>query len=152
MGTVYRRKNKLWISYFDDLGVRVWQPTPFEPGQEKEARKTLDAIERRIEATRRVNPEPKLPLTVERYGARWLTAERLRGFLRRKTIGYVCRSTSFPELAACSSARFAHDTFGSYSKTYAVRSARGRGSLRLAPCGMSTPTFIACSRMHSPRN
>jgi integrase len=82
VGTVYKRRNKLWISYKDAAGERQWDPTPYRPGEEAKARKALADLERRIEAERRIGAEPEMPagpLTVKTYGERWLKARPAQG-------------------------------------------------------------------------
>lgn len=71
MGGIYRRGNKLWLWYFDAAGVRVFQATGSRPGEEDRARKTLEAIERRVEAEGRTGI-PTGELTVKAYGERWM--------------------------------------------------------------------------------
>jgi integrase len=72
MGTVYGRRNKLWIGYRDVDGARKYAPTKFTVGQEPKARKLLEAIERRIQAAASLGDTALGPLTVNRYTKRWI--------------------------------------------------------------------------------
>src|SRR5262249_8835670 len=71
MGGVYRRKQKVWIWDFGAAGEGIFEPTASRPGEEARARKTLEAVERRIEAEKRTGV-PAGELTVKAYGERWL--------------------------------------------------------------------------------
>jgi integrase len=78
MGTVYGRKNRLWIGYKDADGTRKYAPTKFTVGQEPKARKLLEAIERRIQAVASLGEAALGPLTVNRYTKRWIEDRRFR--------------------------------------------------------------------------
>src|SRR4029077_4986602 len=71
MGGIYRRGSKLWIWYFEADGKRVFEPTTSRVGEEARARKTLEAIERRVAAEKRTGV-PAGELTVRAYGERSL--------------------------------------------------------------------------------
>jgi site-specific recombinase XerD len=78
-GTVYARGNVLWIGWYDARGKRHLDPTELQVGQEKDAWKLLDAINRRVEAERRVGGDTG-PLTVARYAeTRWIPERRSSG-------------------------------------------------------------------------
>lgn len=71
MGTIYRRKNKLWIGYRDVSGRWRYEATKYTPDQRALARKTLQAIERRVQAELGHGAAEKGPPTVRSYGERW---------------------------------------------------------------------------------
>jgi integrase len=83
MGGIYTRGSKLWIWYFDADGKRLFEPTSSRVGEEARARKTLDAIERRVEAEKRTGV-PAGELTVKAYGERWLRARPGQGIVSAK--------------------------------------------------------------------
>ena len=83
MGGIYRRGGKLWIWYFDAEDKRIFEPTTSRVGEDARARKTLDAIERRIEAEKRTGV-PAGELTVKAYGERWLKARPGQGIVSAK--------------------------------------------------------------------
>jgi len=78
MGTVYGRKNKLWIGYKDAGGRWTYVPTEFVVGQESKARKLLEAVERRVAAAARLGEAALGPVTVRRYFERWVEDRRSR--------------------------------------------------------------------------
>jgi integrase len=78
MGGIYKRGNKLWLWYFDATGKRVFEPALSNVGEETSALKTLQTIERRIEAEKRTGV-PAGELTVKVYGERWLEGRPAQG-------------------------------------------------------------------------
>lgn len=79
MGTIYRRKNKLWVGYKGVDGRWCYEATKFGPDQRAQARKTLAAIERRIEAELGAGVAEHGPLTLQTYCERWVKERRTRG-------------------------------------------------------------------------
>lgn len=79
MGSVYRRKDSpvLWIAFYDVLGNRKARATQCPVGEEDEARKILEAIERQVEAEKRTGV--KGPPTVSSFGSRWMKTRNERG-------------------------------------------------------------------------
>lgn len=78
MGSVYRRKSKLWIAYRDAAGARIWKPTTYVPGEEALAERALDLIERQVEAEKATGI-PSGELTVKAYGERWMKGRPAQG-------------------------------------------------------------------------
>lgn len=54
MGSVYKKRGKLWIAFFDVDGRRLGRPTDYVPGEEELARKVLKAVEAEVEKGKRV--------------------------------------------------------------------------------------------------
>src|SRR5215472_6475316 len=79
MGSIYARGSKLWVGYKDISGTWRYVPTKFKVGDEKQARKLLDAIERRVEAARRSGMEELGPPTVRTWSERWNADRQRRG-------------------------------------------------------------------------
>jgi integrase len=78
MGGIYKRGRKLWRWFVDAEGVRRFQPTGYNVGEEARARAVLEAIERRVEAERKTGVAPG-ELTVRAFGERWLKARPAQG-------------------------------------------------------------------------
>ena len=76
MGSVYPRRNKLWIRF---KGPDGWtqQKTPYHVGEENKARKVLLDLEARIAAGAEFDPtNASGPITVAAYARRWLEERR----------------------------------------------------------------------------
>ncbi|MFC1610554.1 tyrosine-type recombinase/integrase [Myxococcota bacterium] len=78
MGSVYRRRKKLWIRYKAADGKWTQDATKFEVGQEREARKLLKKVEARIAAGEALGIK-KGPVTVGEYAGRWLEERKALG-------------------------------------------------------------------------
>ncbi len=78
MGGIYKRGRKLRIWYYNGAGERVFEPTSSLAGEESRSRKTLEEIERRVEAEKRTGI-PAGDLTVQAYGERWLKGRPAQG-------------------------------------------------------------------------
>lgn len=75
MGGIYPRGNILWCWWFDASGKRIPKSTGLPVGQEKEALRTLSAIERRVAAEVEHAPEDRQgPPTVGSYGTKFFAA------------------------------------------------------------------------------
>lgn len=76
MGSLYVKGAKLWARYKDETGTWRGAPTPYRPGQEKDARRYLTRLEARTAATAEVatatDAAPGEPISVARYAAKWL--------------------------------------------------------------------------------
>lgn len=72
MGSVYARKNKLWLRHKGPDGTWTQSNTPYHVGEEKLARKLLDRVEAKIAAGADFGEEIEGPLTVARFAKRWL--------------------------------------------------------------------------------
>ncbi len=79
MGSVYQRKNKLWINFKGPDGKREQWTTPFRPGQEKEAKALVDTIEKFIAEGKDLGDIDLGPITVEKYVQRWIRRREARG-------------------------------------------------------------------------
>ena len=76
MGSVYPRRNKLWIRF---KGPDGWtqQKMPYHVGEENKARKVLLDLEARIAAGAEFDPaNASGPITVAAYARRWLEERR----------------------------------------------------------------------------
>jgi hypothetical protein len=72
VGSVYPRKNKLWLRFKGADGEWTQCKTPFHVGEEDAARKLLRKVENKIAAGLEVQgPEATGPLTLARYAERW---------------------------------------------------------------------------------
>lgn len=79
MGTIYRRKNKLWMGYKDVDGHWRYEATKYGPDQRSLARKTLQAVERRVEAELGLGITQAGPPTLRSYAERWIRERRAQG-------------------------------------------------------------------------
>ena len=79
MGSVYKRKNKLWIRFKGDNGKWTQSKTPFHVGQEREARKLLDRVQAKIAAGEELGIADEGPLTVERFAKNWIADRKAVG-------------------------------------------------------------------------
>ena len=67
MGSIYPRKNKIWIQFKSAEGKWTQRTTPFHVGQEPLARKLLARVEEKIAAGKGIAPdEPPGPCTLRR--------------------------------------------------------------------------------------
>jgi integrase len=72
VGSVYARKNKLWIRHKGPDGNWTQSNTAYHVGQEKLARKLLERVEAKIAAGEAFGEKADGPLTVARYAASWI--------------------------------------------------------------------------------
>ncbi len=79
MGSVYRRKNKLWIRFKNEDGKWTQSKTPYHLGQEREARKLLERVQDKIAAGEELGIEHQGPLTVTDFAKKWIKDRRLVG-------------------------------------------------------------------------
>lgn len=79
MGSIYRRRRKLWMSYTDERGKRRWKSTGFEVGHESDAAKLLAQVEGMIAAGELLAGDQFGPPTFERYAEHWLKKRRASG-------------------------------------------------------------------------
>ena len=79
MGSIYRRKNKLWIRYKGENGKWTQSKTPYKIGEERAARKLLVAVEDKIAAGEELGIEHEGPLTVDDFAKKWIKERRLVG-------------------------------------------------------------------------
>lgn len=84
MGSVYQRKNKLWIRYKGPDGKWTQSTTPLRPGQEKKAKRLLQRVEEKIAAGEELMQDDRGPVTVERYTARWIERRKVQGIVEWK--------------------------------------------------------------------
>jgi integrase len=77
VGSVYPRKNKLWLRHKGPDGKWTQSNTPYQVGQERLAKKLLDRVEAKIAAGAEFAEEVEGPLTVKRFAERWI-ADRER--------------------------------------------------------------------------
>jgi integrase len=84
MGSVYKRKNKLWLRHKGPDGKWTQSNTPYHVGQEKLARKLLDRVEAKISAGAEFSEDIEGPLTVARYAGRWIEDRRKMGLAEWK--------------------------------------------------------------------
>ena len=71
MGCIYVRRKKLWIRFKGPDGKWTQSTTPFRPGEEKEARKLLKGVERKIAAGAELGLVGNERMTVARYKEMW---------------------------------------------------------------------------------
>jgi hypothetical protein len=72
MGSVFRRGNKLWLKYKTIAGKWVNKPAKLDVGQERQAHTLLKKTEAKIAARIQAGERDEGPLTVERYGKKWI--------------------------------------------------------------------------------
>lgn len=102
MGSIYRRKDSpwWWMKWRDAAGALHQQATRFradDPAQEAEARKTLELLERRVEAERNVGGGV---LTVQGFAATWLEGLRRRELESAGQYAQRLRDFVFPAFGA----------------------------------------------------
>jgi integrase len=78
MGSIFARGNRLYMHYKTVDGKWKQRCTDFKVGEEKEAQTFLKELERQIEAAVELGEREEGPLTVERYGAKWIAGRRGR--------------------------------------------------------------------------
>jgi len=85
MGSLYIKGSKLWARYKDERGKWKGGPTPYRPGDEAKARLFLKGLENESAAKRayseRTGETPKGPITVARYGDRWVADRKQLGLV-----------------------------------------------------------------------
>jgi integrase len=96
MGSVYKRGNKLWIGYIDAAGKQRCVSSGLDVGQEREARKLLEKIEVQIAAG--TAPAESGPMTVERFGERWIAERKKLGLRDVSTEEGRLRKHVYPRL------------------------------------------------------
>lgn len=79
MGSIYRRKNKLWIRFKGEDGRWTQSKTPYKVGEERAARKLLVAVEDKIAAGEELRIEHEGPLTVDDFEKKWIKDRRAVG-------------------------------------------------------------------------
>jgi integrase len=79
VGTIYRRGNKLWLGYIDATGKQRCASTGLEAGHEREAKRVLEKIEARVAAGIEHGEADLGPVTVARFGERWIKERRQQG-------------------------------------------------------------------------
>ncbi len=79
MGSVYRRKNKLWIRFKGEDGAWTQSKTPYKVGEERAARKLLASVEDKITAGEELGIEHEGPLTVRDFARKWIEDRRSVG-------------------------------------------------------------------------
>ena len=79
MGSVYRRKNKLWIRYKGEDGKWTQSTTPFCPGQEKQAKALLKRVEERVAGAAEVADPLTGMVTIASFAEKWLDAREKQG-------------------------------------------------------------------------
>ncbi len=84
MGSVYPRKNKLWIRYKGPDGKWTQSTTPFQPGQEKKAKRLLQRVEEKIAAGEELVQDDIGPVTVKRYAVNWIEHRKMQGIVEWK--------------------------------------------------------------------
>jgi len=124
VGGIYKRGHKLWLWYFDAAGVRVFEPTGSRPGEEARARKTLETIERRVEAEARTGV-PVGELTVKAYGERWMKDRPAQGVATADDEARRLRLHAWPLIGNVLLRTSARTTFATWSARFARRSRRG---------------------------
>src|SRR4051794_13779478 len=72
MGAVFRRGNKLWLKYKTIGGKWVNKPAKLDVGQERQAHALLKKTEAKDAARIEAGERDEGPLTVRRYGAKWI--------------------------------------------------------------------------------
>ena len=79
MGSIYRRKNKLWIRFKSVDGKWTQSKTPYQVGQERSARKLLEEVENKISAGEELGIEHDGPITVADFAKKWITNREALG-------------------------------------------------------------------------
>ncbi len=147
MGTIYARGNTLWVGHKDIRGKRICRPTEFRVGQEEQARKFLEAVERQVKAALEMGAAELGPVTVNRYAERWMMNRRERRVgsarddetrLRR----HASRNLASSSLRTCGQGMSAPWSEGSRRKLGQARTSSRRG-----PCGTCSAFCMGCSRM-----
>jgi len=52
MASVYKRRSKLWCRVRDEAGKWISKPTPYTVGEERKARRYVEAAQRKLDARR----------------------------------------------------------------------------------------------------
>ncbi len=81
MGSVYRRRRRLWLAFVGPDGHRVLRSSGFLVGEEKKARALLARLEAAVASDR---PDELLHLTFAGYVKRWGTARVAQGLTNAK--------------------------------------------------------------------
>lgn len=76
MGYIYKRGKKLWVGYTGPDGRLEQKPTGLRVGQKRKAQKLLDRIEAQIAAGKEFDEAELGPVTVKRYGEKWIEGRR----------------------------------------------------------------------------
>lgn len=81
MGSVYKRRNKLWIRFKGPNGKWTQSKTDYQVGEEKQARKLLGRLEERIKAGVELGEQKLGPMTVARFAEKWNEDRRKLGIV-----------------------------------------------------------------------
>jgi len=79
MGSVYKRRQKLWIRFKGPDGKWTQSKTDYRVGEERLARKLLAKVEDKIAAGAELGEAEQGPLTVARYAERWIDERKKLG-------------------------------------------------------------------------
>lgn len=79
MGSVYARRNVLWLKFKNERGEWRAKPSGFPVGQEQKAKALLGKIERMVEAGVHYGSPADGPLTVARWAEQFLAGKRDAG-------------------------------------------------------------------------
>ncbi len=100
MGSVYARRNKLWIRFKGPDGKWTQSKTDFHLGQEKQARKLLERVEVKIEAGAALGEKELGPTTVARYAEKWNEDRKKLGIVDWENDARWMRIHALPKLGS----------------------------------------------------
>ena len=100
MGSVYPRRNKLWIRFKGPDGKWTQSTTDFHVGDEKKARKLLERVQEKIKAGAALGEKELGPTTVARYAARWNEDRKKLGIIDWENDARWLRIHALPKIGA----------------------------------------------------